>query len=60
VSALYPNAASAPNAYDDTERYLTVRLPERALAMRFETAHGKIAAIYAGRANAVGYTEGCL
>jgi hypothetical protein len=60
VMAVYPNAASAPNEYDDTERYLTVRLRERALAMRFETSHGKIAAIYVGRAKAVGYTEGCL
>jgi hypothetical protein len=58
--AVYPNAASAPNDYDETERYLTVRLRERALAMRFETLRGKIAAIYAGQAKAVGYTEGCL
>jgi hypothetical protein len=37
-----------------------VRLRERALVMRFETSGGKIAAIYAGRAKTVGYTEGCL
>jgi hypothetical protein len=60
VFAAYPTVESEPNAYDDSERYLTVRAPGRATALRFETDKGKVGHFYAGDPKAVNYIEGCL
>jgi hypothetical protein len=56
----YPALESAPNHYDERERYLTVRAPNGKLALRFETHEGKVGAFYAGRYKEVQYIEGCL
>jgi hypothetical protein len=55
----YPGATRTPNAYDDSEAYLTVG-PERGRALRAETREGKISGIYAGGWKEVQYIEGCL
>jgi hypothetical protein len=60
VLEVYPKAASTPNAYDDRERYLTVRSPNGELALRFETLDGRVGSFYAGRFKEVQYIEGCL
>jgi hypothetical protein len=60
VFEVYPKVASAPNAYDDRERYLTVRSPNGELALRFETLEGRVGGFYAGRFKEVQYIEGCL
>jgi hypothetical protein len=58
--ASYAGVTSERHAYDDSERYLTVRSPNGATALRFETNEGKIGRFYAGEARAVAYVEGCL
>jgi hypothetical protein len=60
VFELYPRVASEPDAYDDRERYLTVRSRNGELALRFETSEGKVASFHAGRWKEVQYVEGCL
>jgi hypothetical protein len=60
VFATYPKLASEPDAYDDRERYLTVRSRNTGLALRFATHEGRIASFHAGRWKEVQYIEGCL
>jgi hypothetical protein len=60
VFEVYPRVASEPDAYDDRERYLTVRSRNGELALRFATSEGKVASFHAGRWKEVQYVEGCL
>jgi hypothetical protein len=55
----YPGITRTPNDYDHSEAYLTVG-PQNGRAIRAETDHAKIAAIYAGNWTQVQYVEGCL
>lgn len=56
----YAHVAAQRHAYDESERYLTVPSPDGKLAIRFETLHGKVGGMYAGRYQAIQYIEGCL
>lgn len=60
VLAAYPNVKVQPNAYDDREKYLTVRAKRGPLAIRFETQDGKIGQFYAGEFKSVQFIEHCL
>jgi hypothetical protein len=60
VFTAYAAVEREPNAYDSSERYLTVRSPDRASALRFETDKGKVGHFYAGDPQAIRYIEGCL
>lgn len=52
--------SSTPQAYDDSERTLTVRAGAGKYAIRFDTSKGKVGAIYAGGWKEVQLSEGCL
>jgi hypothetical protein len=54
----YPGMVTEPRAYEEDERFLTERSGDSAI--RFETKHGRIENIYAGRWAQVQYIEGCL
>jgi hypothetical protein len=54
----YPGLRASPRAYEKDERFLTER--SGANAIRFETKHGRIENVYAGRWTQVQYIEGCL
>jgi hypothetical protein len=63
VRQLYgPALEETPHFYTGShgDLYLTVWSPDRASALRFETADGKISRFYIGRAAEVQYVEGCL
>jgi hypothetical protein len=60
VYDIYPTMTVSRHAYDERERYLTVRSSDGKLALRFETREGRIATFYAGRWKEVQYIEGCL
>jgi hypothetical protein len=59
VSQVHAGLTRTPNAYDEREAYLTLG-PEHGRALRFETAKGRIATMYAGDWAQVQYMEGCL
>jgi hypothetical protein len=54
----YPGMRVEPRAYEENERFLTERSGDKAI--RFETEHGLIDKVYAGRWAQVQYIEGCL
>jgi hypothetical protein len=60
VFDVYPHIAVAPQAYDESENYLTARSPDGKLAIRFETGNGTVLQFYAGGFDAVQHVEGCL
>jgi hypothetical protein len=60
VALLYPTVESEPNAFDDSERYLTVRSADGKSAIRFETDRGKVGHFYAGDPAAIRFIESCL
>lgn len=59
LEAAYPDAVNTLHAYDATERYLTWLDAAKAHGVRFETLRGKVGRIYAGRADAIAWVEGC-
>jgi hypothetical protein len=60
VRQAYPHIKSSQHAYGDSEQYLTALSADGRLALRFETYNGNISTFYAGRFEAVQFTEGCL
>lgn len=61
VRKLYGGAIKdEPNAYDDSERYLTISARDGKFSIRFMTGDGKVSAIISGTEKSVQYIEGCL
>jgi hypothetical protein len=59
LAALYGRLESQPHKYDRDGRTLTVRSPDGALGLRFETSKGKVTAIQSGPWEHLHYVEGC-
>ena len=59
LAAVYGRLESQPHKYDPDGHTLTLRSPDGALGLRFETSKGKVTAIQSGPWEHLHYVEGC-